>query len=77
MPFKVLVYSRFPKAMMARIGERFELIHTAGKPRAEVFTADELSGVQAIITRGRHAAAGGCHGYAAGAARHHLLRHWL
>ncbi|WP_213742015.1 2-hydroxyacid dehydrogenase [Bradyrhizobium sp. dw_411] len=52
MPFKVLVYSRFPKAMMARIGERFELLHAAGKPPAEVFTAEELSGVQAMITAG-------------------------
>ena len=52
MPFKVLVYSRFPKAMMVRIGERFELMHAAGKPPAEVFTADELSGVQAMITAG-------------------------
>jgi hydroxypyruvate reductase len=52
MPFKVLVYSRFPKAMMVRIGERFELLHAAGKPPAEVFTVDELSGVQAMITAG-------------------------
>ena len=52
MPFKVLVYSRFPKAMMVRIGERFELLHAAGKPPAEVFTAEELSGVQAMITAG-------------------------
>ena len=52
MPFKVLVYSRFPKAMMVRIGERFELLHAAGKLPTEVFTADELSGVQAMITAG-------------------------
>jgi len=52
MPFKVLVYSRFPKAMMVRIGERFELMHAAGKPLNDVFTADELSGVQALVTAG-------------------------
>jgi hypothetical protein len=32
MPFKVLVYSRFPKAMMVRIGECFELMHAAVCP---------------------------------------------
>ena len=26
MPDKVLIYSRFPKALMERIGERFELL---------------------------------------------------
>ena len=49
---KVLIYSRFPKALMARIRERFELLDTAGKPAAEVFTADQLSGVRALITAG-------------------------
>ncbi len=52
MPFKVLIYSRFPKAMMVRIGERFELMDAAGKPPAEVFTLEQLSGVQAMITAG-------------------------
>jgi hydroxypyruvate reductase len=52
MPDKVLVYSRFPKAMMLRIGERFELMDAAGKPPAEVFTAEQLSGVRAMITAG-------------------------
>lgn len=52
MPFKVLIYSRFPKAMMARIGERFELMDAAGKPPAEVFTAAQLSDVRATITAG-------------------------
>ena len=52
MPFKVLIYSRFPKAMMVRIGERFELLDTAGKPPAEVFTAEQLSDVRAMITAG-------------------------
>ena len=52
MPHQVLVYSRFPKAMMVRIGERFELIDAAGKPPPEVFTAEQLAGVRAMITAG-------------------------
>src|SRR5882762_8281399 len=52
MPDKVLIYSRFPKAMMVRIGQRFELMDAAGKPPNEVFTADQLSGVRAMITAG-------------------------
>jgi hydroxypyruvate reductase len=47
-----LIYSRFPKAMMVRIGERFELMDAAGKPPHEVFTAEQLSGVRAMITAG-------------------------
>ena len=31
MPNKVLIYSRFPKAMMLRIGERFELMDAGGQ----------------------------------------------
>ena len=52
MPDKVLIYSRFPKALMARIGQRFELMDAGGKPPAEVFAVDELSGVRALITAG-------------------------
>src|SRR6266404_3704802 len=52
MTFKVLIYSRFPKAIMVRIGERFELMDAAGKPPGEVFTAQELSDVTAMITAG-------------------------
>jgi lactate dehydrogenase-like 2-hydroxyacid dehydrogenase len=52
MPDKVLVYSRFPKAMMLRIGERFELMDAGGKPPREVFGAEQLSGVRAMITAG-------------------------
>src|SRR5213592_156434 len=52
MPDKVLIYSRFPKAMMVRIGERVELMDAAGKPPHEVFTAEQLSGVRAMITAG-------------------------
>ena len=60
MPDQVLIYSRFPKAMMVRIGQRFELMDAAGKPPREVFTADQLSGIRAMITAGGtplHAAA--------------------
>ncbi len=49
---KVLIYSRFPKALMVRIGERFELLDAAGKPPREVFSAEQLSTVRAMITAG-------------------------
>ncbi|WP_440641045.1 2-hydroxyacid dehydrogenase [Bradyrhizobium sp. PUT101] len=49
---KVLIYSRFPKTMMARFAERFELLDTAGKPAREVFPPDALSGVRAMLTAG-------------------------
>jgi len=52
MPDKVLIYSRFPKAMMLRIGERFELMDAAGKPPHEVFPPEQLSGIRAMITAG-------------------------
>ena len=52
MPNKVLIYSRFPKAMTVRIGERFELMDAAGKPPTDAFTAEQLSGIRAMITAG-------------------------
>jgi hydroxypyruvate reductase len=52
MPDKVLIYSRFPKAMMVRIGERFELMDAAGKPPTEAFTAEQLSSIRAMVTAG-------------------------
>ncbi|HEX9472467.1 MAG TPA: 2-hydroxyacid dehydrogenase [Bradyrhizobium sp.] len=52
MPQKVLVFSRFPKALMLRIGERFDLLDAAGKPPNEVFSTAELSGIRAMITAG-------------------------
>jgi lactate dehydrogenase-like 2-hydroxyacid dehydrogenase len=52
MPEKVLVYSRFPKALMLRIGERFDLMDAAGKSPDDVFSAEQLSGVRAMITAG-------------------------
>jgi len=52
MPDKVLVYSRFPKTLLQRIGEHFELLDTAGKPAREVFSADDLAGIRALLTAG-------------------------
>src|SRR5580704_6547724 len=52
MPEQVLVYSRFPKALMVRIGERFELMDAAGKPPQQSFAAEQLSGIRAMITAG-------------------------
>jgi lactate dehydrogenase-like 2-hydroxyacid dehydrogenase len=52
MPNKVLIFSRFPKAMMVRIGERFELMDAAGKAPTDAFTAEQLSGIRAMITAG-------------------------
>jgi hydroxypyruvate reductase len=52
MPEKVLVYSRFPKALMLRIGERYDLLDAAGKPPNQMFPADQLAGIRAMITAG-------------------------
>ena len=52
MPEKVLIYSRFPKALMARMAQRYELLDTSGKPAAELFTPEQLSDVRALITAG-------------------------
>jgi hydroxypyruvate reductase len=52
MPGPVLIYSRFPKAMMTRIAGRFDLIDTAGKPASEVFAPDQVATVRALITAG-------------------------
>jgi lactate dehydrogenase-like 2-hydroxyacid dehydrogenase len=49
---RVLIYSRFPKTMMARFAERFELLDAAGKPPHEVFSSEELSGIRALLTAG-------------------------
>ena len=49
---KVLIYSKFPKALMVRIGERFELLDAAGKPPDEVFSAEQLSTIRAMVTAG-------------------------
>jgi hydroxypyruvate reductase len=52
MPEKVLIFSRFPKAMMVRIGQRFELMDAAGKPPHETFAAEQLADLRAMITAG-------------------------
>lgn len=52
MPEKVLVYSRFPKTQLQRFGEQYELLNAAGKPPHEVFSAQELAGIRAMITAG-------------------------
>jgi lactate dehydrogenase-like 2-hydroxyacid dehydrogenase len=52
MPEQVLVASRFPKAMMVRIGQRFELLDGQGKSPTEKFTAEQLMGIRAIIISG-------------------------
>src|SRR4029077_9137862 len=52
MPEKVLVFSRFPKALMQRIGEKFELLDAGGKPPNEMFPADALAGIRPMITAG-------------------------
>jgi hydroxypyruvate reductase len=49
---KVLIYSRFPKAMMVRIGQRYDLMDAAGKAPSEKFTPDQLADVRAMITAG-------------------------
>jgi hydroxypyruvate reductase len=52
MPEKVLVFSRFPKTLMQRIGERFELLDAGGKPPNEMFAAEQLGDIRAMITAG-------------------------
>jgi len=48
----VLIYSRFPRALMTRIGERFDLLETGGKPANEVFAPEQLASVRALVTAG-------------------------
>src|SRR6516164_3223272 len=52
MPEKVLVFSRFPKTLMQRISEKFELFDAGGKPPNEKFSASELGAIRAMITAG-------------------------
>jgi hydroxypyruvate reductase len=52
MPEKVLILHRFPKAQMARIGQRFELLDTSGKKPSEMFPAEELASIRATIAAG-------------------------
>jgi hydroxypyruvate reductase len=52
MPEKVLVFSRFPKSLMQHIGECFELLDASGKPPNQMFSAEDLAAVRAMITAG-------------------------
>jgi hydroxypyruvate reductase len=52
MPEKLLVYSRFPKSLLRRIGDHFELLDTDGEPPHQVFARQELDGVRAMVTAG-------------------------
>jgi lactate dehydrogenase-like 2-hydroxyacid dehydrogenase len=52
MPERVLVATRFPKAMMARIGQCFDLMIGAGGPPISSFSAEQLAGIRALITSG-------------------------
>ena len=52
MPDKVLVYSKFPKAMLARFGERYEIFNSAGKSPSEAVAAEQLADIRALITAG-------------------------
>ncbi len=49
---KVLVYSRFPKAMMVPIGERYDLLDSKGRALEKVFSAAQLSEVRILISAG-------------------------
>jgi lactate dehydrogenase-like 2-hydroxyacid dehydrogenase len=49
---QVLIYSRFPKSMMTRIAAHYDLIDGAGKHPIEMFSADQLKDVRALITAG-------------------------
>lgn len=49
---KVLIYSRFPKTIMARFAERFELLDAGGKPAREIFPAEKLGEIRALLTAG-------------------------
>lgn len=52
MPEKVLVLSRFPKSLMQRIGQHFDLLDAGGKPPHDVIAKQELAAVRAMITQG-------------------------
>jgi hydroxypyruvate reductase len=58
MPEQVLIYSRFPKSQMTRIGEHYDLLDGQGKPPIETFSAEELKPIRALITPGGQPIAG-------------------
>lgn len=52
MPEKVLIHARFPKAMLGGIGQRYEILDTAGRPLDQVFAPEQLAVVRAMVTGG-------------------------
>jgi lactate dehydrogenase-like 2-hydroxyacid dehydrogenase len=52
MPEKVLILHRFPKSQMVRISQSFELMDAAGRKPNEVFSADDLGSVRAVLAAG-------------------------
>lgn len=52
MPEKVLILHRFPKSQMVRIGQSYELMDAAGKKPGEVFSAEQLAAVRAVLAAG-------------------------
>jgi lactate dehydrogenase-like 2-hydroxyacid dehydrogenase len=52
MPGPVLIYSRFPKSLMLRIGEHFELMDAAGKRPDQLFAPEQLADIRAMISAG-------------------------
>src|SRR5207237_3528126 len=52
MPDKVLIYSRLPKSMTQRFADRFDLLDSGGRPAHEVFPAEEMAQIRALITAG-------------------------
>ena len=49
---KVLVRSRFSRALLARIGEQFDLLDAKGRDPSEAFARDDLAHVRALVTMG-------------------------
>ena len=62
---------------MVRIGQQFELMDAAGKAPNEVFAAEQLSEVTAMVTAGGTPLAAAADGSDAKTRRHRLLRHRL
>src|SRR5215813_8910327 len=52
MPEKVLILHRFPKSQMVRISKSYELMDAAGKKPNEVFSAEQLGSVRAVLAAG-------------------------
>jgi len=74
---KVLIYSRFPKTMMARFAERFELLDTAASRRGRCFRRKSSVASARLLTAGGTPARCGGDGPVSEAGRDRLLRHRL